>query len=78
MGAGNSEVEAQLLALTAPIAGEVCPVHQPLQGEIGGLASFEDGGNDARCKEGQGKVRLHVRAREPLARGKLRHILEFK
>ncbi len=39
--------------------------------EVGGLASFEDGGNDARCKEGQRQMRLHVRARKPLACGKL-------
>jgi len=53
-GAGNSGLEAQLPPLSRPLHGEVRPVHQLLQTQVGRLAPFKDGTHDTRRQEGQG------------------------
>ena len=60
---GTSGLNAQLLSLSSPAEGEVRPVHQLLQAQVGRLPPFEDGPHDARREEGQGQTMCDGRAR---------------
>ena len=57
---GNSGLNAQLLSLSSPADGEVRPVHQLLQAQVGRVPPFEDGTHDFRREEGQRQMRLHI------------------